>query len=94
MIKCKDCGKAFNNLTKSSLSNTKLPLEKWIEYAKYMVLGYSIRECAKIVNVCVKTSFFCLTCIKEHVIIFYIYKGSEFYEKNKANYLLGAVDII
>ena len=43
-------------------------LEKWIEYAKCMVLGLSIRKSAKIVEVCVKTSFYMrhkiLDCIR------------------------------
>lgn len=56
--KCKSCGKTFNDFTKSALSNTKLPLEKWIEYAKCMILGYSIRKCSDIIGVCVKTSFY------------------------------------
>ncbi|HHV60536.1 MAG TPA: IS1595 family transposase [Clostridiaceae bacterium] len=56
--KCKSCGKTFNDFTKSTLSNTKLPLEKWIKYAKCMVLGFSIRKCSQVVGVCVKTSFY------------------------------------
>lgn len=56
--KCKSCNKTFNDFTKSALSSTKLPLGKWIEYAKCMVLGYTIRKSAEIVEVCVKTSFY------------------------------------
>lgn len=56
--KCKTCNRTFNDFTKSALSSTKLPLEKWIEYAKCIVMGYSIRKSAKIVEVCVKTSFY------------------------------------
>lgn len=44
---CKTCNKSFNDLTKSALSCTKLPLEKWIEYVKGMILGLSIRKNAK-----------------------------------------------
>lgn len=56
--KCRGCNKTFNDFTKSALSSTKLPLEKWIEYAKCIVMGYSIRKSAEIIEVCVKTSFY------------------------------------
>lgn len=66
---CKTCNKSFNDLTKSALSCTKLPLEKWIEYVKGMILGLSIRKNAKNIDVCVKTSFYMrhkiLDCIRE-----------------------------
>ena len=41
---CKNCNKSFNDLTKSALSCTKLPSDKWIEYAKGMILGFSYTE--------------------------------------------------
>lgn len=47
--KCRGCNKTFNDFTKSALSSTKLPLEKWIKYAKCMVMGNSIRKSAEIV---------------------------------------------
>jgi transposase-like protein len=56
--KCRGCNKTFNDFTKSALSYTKLSLEKWIEYAKCMVIGYSIRKSAEIVEIGVKTSFY------------------------------------
>lgn len=56
--KCKDCSKTFTDFSKSVLSGSKLPLSKWLEYAKLMVLGLSIRKCAEHINVCVKTSFY------------------------------------
>ncbi len=69
--KCKSCNRTFNDLTKSALSSKKLPLEKWIEYAKCMVLGYSIRKSARIIEVCVKTSFYMrhkiLDCIRNYM---------------------------
>jgi hypothetical protein len=34
-------------ITKSAFSSTKLPLEKWIEYAKIMILAISIRKNAE-----------------------------------------------
>lgn len=66
---CKECSKSFNDLTMSALSNTKLPLETWIEYAKGIIIGLSIRKNAKAVDVCVKTSFYMrhklLDCVRE-----------------------------
>lgn len=44
--KCTDCKKYFNDFTLSSLSCIKLPLEKWLEYAKCMLLGLNIRKSA------------------------------------------------
>ena len=55
---CKNCRRTFDERTLSPLSNTKLSLEKWIKYCKFMVEGGSIRECAKEVSVSVPTSFF------------------------------------
>ncbi|MGL4361765.1 MAG: IS1595 family transposase [Cellulosilyticaceae bacterium] len=69
--KCKDCKKHFNDLTLSSLSCTKLPLEKWLEYAKCMLLGLSIRKSAAVIEVSVKTSFYMrhkiLDCLREYM---------------------------
>jgi len=56
--KCRACNRSFNDFTKSALSSTKLPLDKWINYAKCMVMGNSIRKSAEIIEVCVKTSFY------------------------------------
>lgn len=56
--KCRACNRSFNDFTKSALSSTKLPLDKWINYAKCMVMGSSIRKSAEIIEVCVKTSFY------------------------------------
>ena len=55
---CKSCKRTFDERTLSPLSNTKLSLEKWIKYCKFMVQGGSIRECAKEGSVSVPTSFF------------------------------------
>lgn len=69
--KCMDCGKTFNDLTMSSLSCTKLPLEKWVHYAHCMLSGNSIRKSAQTVGVCVKTSFYMrhklLDCIRAYI---------------------------
>lgn len=55
---CRDCEKTFGYTSKSAISNTKLTNEQWKEYIKCMIQGYSIRKCAEIVDVCVKTSFY------------------------------------
>jgi len=55
---CKDCHKSFGDLTNSVFSSSKLSLRVWMEYAKCMILGFSIRKSAEMVGVCVKTSFF------------------------------------
>jgi len=55
---CKDCQKSFGDLTASIFANSKLSLRIWMEYAKCMILGYSIRKSAEMVGVCVKTSFY------------------------------------
>ncbi len=40
--KCKDCSKTFTDFSKSALSSSKLPLTKWLQYAKCMIwIGYS-----------------------------------------------------
>lgn len=69
--KCKDCNKQFNDLTLSSLACTKLPLDKWMNYAKCMLFGMSIRKSAELIDVCVKTSFYMrhkiLDCIREYI---------------------------
>lgn len=48
----------FGVLTHSAISSTKLPVEIWFEYAKAMIVGYSIRKCAIVAGVSVKTSFY------------------------------------
>lgn len=56
--KCKDCSKVFSERTNSALYNTKIPVEKWLMYIPLMFNKISIRECSKILNISVKTSFF------------------------------------
>jgi len=55
---CKDCGKTFNDQSFSPMSRSNVETSKWLNYAKCMILGYSIRKSAKIVKVSVKTSFY------------------------------------
>jgi transposase-like protein len=55
---CKDCGKTFNDLSFSPMSRSNIKTSKWLNYAKCMILGYSIRKSARIIEVSVKTSFY------------------------------------
>jgi transposase-like protein len=57
-FRCKDCGKTFNDLTLTPMANSHVKLEKWVEYAKCMILGLSIRKSATKCKVSVKTSFY------------------------------------
>ena len=56
--KCKSCRRTFTDFSKSVISESKLPLKYWLEYAKCMILGFSIRRAAEHIEVCVKTSFY------------------------------------
>lgn len=56
--KCKFCLRTFTDFSKSVISGSKLPLKYWLEYAKCMILGFSIRRAAEHIDVCVKTSFY------------------------------------
>jgi transposase-like protein len=40
------------------MANSHLPVDVWVEYAKCMILGFSIRKSAKACDVSVKTSFY------------------------------------
>ena len=48
----------MTDLSKLVLSSSKLPLEDWLEYAKCMILEFSIRRSASQMGVCVKISFY------------------------------------
>ena len=61
--KCKSCTKTFTDLTKSALSSSKIPLSKWLEYTKLMILGASIRKCAEHIDVCISTII--LSCVRQ-----------------------------
>ena len=56
--KCKNCGKVFDERTSSVISSTKLSLDKWFRYVALLVNKATIRECAKELEVSIKTSFF------------------------------------
>lgn len=55
---CKSCKKTFSDFTHSPIANSKKPVGKWLEYAKCMIMGYSIRKSAEIVNINIATAFF------------------------------------
>ena len=55
---CKSCRKTFTDFTLSPHYNSKKDIKKWILYAKCLVNGYSIRKCAKIVEISIPTSFY------------------------------------
>ncbi|WBW97504.1 IS1595 family transposase [Oceanirhabdus sp. W0125-5] len=55
---CKTCRKSFNDFTKSPVSYSKKDLSKWIQYAKLMINGATIRKCAEILDINIATSFF------------------------------------
>lgn len=56
--KCKDCNKVFDERTSSVISGTKLSLETWFRYIAMLVDKATIRECASMLNISIKTSFF------------------------------------
>jgi len=55
---CKSCQKTFTDFTRSPHYNSKKDIIMWILYAKCMINGYSIRKCAKIVEISIPTSFY------------------------------------
>lgn len=55
---CKSCGKTFTDFTKSPHHRSKKELSKWITYAKCMIAGYSIRQCAGAVHITIPTAFY------------------------------------
>lgn len=58
---CKACETTFDQLSGSPFSSSKLDLDYWLKYAELMLLGKTIRYCAKELDVCVKTSFYMKT---------------------------------
>jgi len=55
---CKSCRRTFSDLTNSPRCNSNKDVSLWIEYAKCMINGYSIRKCAEIVGISIPTSFY------------------------------------
>lgn len=55
---CKSCRKTFTDFTLSPKHNSKKDVQQWIQYAKCMINGYSIRKCAEEVKISIPTSFY------------------------------------
>ncbi len=55
---CKNCRTTFDERSFSPLSNTKLSLEKWLNYCRFMIEGGTLKYCAQNVGVSIPTSFF------------------------------------
>lgn len=55
---CKSCRKTFTDFTLSPKHNSKKDVKQWIQYAKCMINGYSIRKCAEEVKINIPTSFY------------------------------------
>lgn len=55
---CKRCRTSFDEMSYSPFSSTKLGLDKWLKYCELMIVGLSIRDCAREIEVSIPTSFF------------------------------------
>ena len=44
----------------SPLSNTKLSLDTWLKYCRFMIKGGTIKYCAQQVSISIPTSFLCV----------------------------------
>lgn len=55
--KCKCCKKTYNDNFQTLIYWSKSEIEKWCEYAECMINGFSIRKCAKILDISIPTSF-------------------------------------
>ena len=55
---CRGCGRTFGATTGGLLAQSKLAPEVWSAYVEHMVAGESLRRCADLCGVCLKTSWF------------------------------------
>ena len=55
---CKGCGQTFSAKTMSLLGYSKLGPEVWLDYVSDMLSGSSLRACAELCGVSLKTSWF------------------------------------
>lgn len=53
---CKNCGRTYNDLTNTPLHGTK-KLDKWGKFLEYMLEGYSLAKCSKLLKIHVSTAF-------------------------------------
>lgn len=54
---CKDCGKSFVEYKNTIFSSTKKDILIWKSYIKMMFDGYSIKQIANELKICIQTSF-------------------------------------
>lgn len=54
---CHDCGRSFNDCTKSPMAGTRYP-NKWLSYIQYMVEGMSLRKIAERLHIHLSTAFY------------------------------------
>ncbi|MBP5753422.1 MAG: IS1595 family transposase [Treponema sp.] len=54
---CRDCGKSFGDTENTILKSTKKKLDVWRLYIKCMVEKMSLRKCAEVCNMNLKTAF-------------------------------------
>ncbi|MCL1794807.1 MAG: IS1595 family transposase [Oscillospiraceae bacterium] len=69
--KCKRCGKGFGLTTGTIKFHSKITDDQWKKYIECMILSYSIRKTAKIVDVGVKIAFYLrhkiLDCLRKNL---------------------------
>lgn len=54
--RCSSCLKVFSDLTHTPLRGTHHP-EKWLPYMECMIKGYSLRKCARVLEIALSTAF-------------------------------------
>ncbi|MGG2095735.1 IS1595 family transposase [Bacillus sp. S13(2024)] len=54
---CHDCGRSFNDCTKSPMAGTRYP-NKWLAYIQYMVEGISLGKIAEHLDIHLSTAFY------------------------------------
>lgn len=55
---CKTCGRSFMEATNSVIYHTHKSVDLWKEYVKCLVNQYSLRKCASVLKINLKTAFF------------------------------------
>lgn len=55
--RCKDCRKTFTDVTSTPLYRTH-KVEKWLDFIKYMLEGYSLRKSAELIGDVITLPFF------------------------------------
>lgn len=69
--RCKKCSKTFSNVTYSLLSYSKKDPEKWIKFMELMFQRKTLRECADILKINLRTAFIwrhkIMDCMKDDI---------------------------